>query len=114
MLNRHTADIPAPAPLPAEKLLSRIVGRPVTITSKNPTSLRTLHEALATLSDREAHVLRLRFGLEYGQDRTLAEIGEGLNITRERVRQIEAKALRKLAHPNRFQSLEALIEINTY
>lgn len=60
-----------------------------------------LNQVLATLTDREEKVLRLRFGLEDGRSRTLEEVGKQFNVTRERIRQIEAKALRKLRHPNR-------------
>jgi RNA polymerase primary sigma factor len=56
---------------------------------------------LSTLTEREEQVLRLRFGLEDGRSRTLEEVGKKFNVTRERIRQIEAKALRKLRHPNR-------------
>lgn len=54
-----------------------------------------------TLTPREAKVLKLRFGLEDGKSRTLEEVGKEFNVTRERIRQIEAKALRKLRHPSR-------------
>ena len=57
------------------------------------------NEALGTLSGREQRVLTLRFGLEDGRQRTLEEVGAEFNLTRERIRQIEAKALRKLRHP---------------
>ena len=60
-----------------------------------------LNEVLSTLTDREAKVLRLRFGLEDGRSRTLEEVGKEFDVTRERIRQIEAKALRKLRHPSR-------------
>lgn len=60
-----------------------------------------LNQVLSTLTDREEKVLRLRFGLEDGRSRTLEEVGKQFNVTRERIRQIEAKALRKLRHPNR-------------
>ena len=116
MPNRNTVDNPASAPLPAEKLLSRVAGSPVTITPRHPTSHRTLDseigKVLDTLREREAHVLRRRFGLEDGQERTLEEIGVSLNISRERVHQIEEKALRKLRHPTRLGALEALFEVN--
>ena len=65
-----------------------------------------LNEVLKTLSDREARVLRLRFGLDDGRTRTLEEVGKEFNVTRERIRQIEAKALRKLRHPNRIKKLK--------
>ncbi len=60
-----------------------------------------LNQVLSTLTEREEKVLRLRFGLEDGRSRTLEEVGKKFNVTRERIRQIEAKALRKLRHPNR-------------
>ena len=60
-----------------------------------------INQVLSTLTEREEKVLRLRFGLEDGRSRTLEEVGQEFNVTRERIRQIEAKALRKLRHPNR-------------
>ena len=60
-----------------------------------------INQVLSTLTEREEKVLRLRFGLEDGRSRTLEEVGQMFNVTRERIRQIEAKALRKLRHPNR-------------
>ena len=60
-----------------------------------------LEEVMNTLTPREAKVLKLRFGLEDGKSRTLEEVGKEFNVTRERIRQIEAKALRKLRHPSR-------------
>ena len=65
-----------------------------------------LSSVLATLTDREARVLRLRFGLDDGQCRTLEEVGQIFGVTRERIRQIEAKALRKLRHPSRSRKLK--------
>ena len=64
-----------------------------------------LEEVMNTLTPREAKVLKLRFGLEYGKSRTLEEVGKEFNVTRERIRQIEAKALRKLRHPSRSKKL---------
>ena len=64
-----------------------------------------LEEVLHTLTPREEHVLKLRFGFEDGRTRTLEEVGKVFNITRERIRQIEAKALRKLRHPSRAKKL---------
>ncbi|MBQ9899799.1 MAG: RNA polymerase sigma factor RpoD [Acholeplasmatales bacterium] len=65
-----------------------------------------LDEVLATLTEREERVLRLRFGLIDGRQRTLEEVGKEFNVTRERIRQIEAKALRKLKHPTRSKRLK--------
>ena len=67
-------------------------------------------EVLDTLTDREENVLRLRFGLDDGKMRTLEDVGKVFNVTRERIRQIEAKALRKLRHPSRSKQLKDFIE----
>ena len=69
-----------------------------------------LLDVLDTLTDREAKVLRLRFGLDDGRSRTLEEVGKEFNVTRERIRQIEAKALRKLRHPSRSKKLKDFLE----
>ena len=69
-----------------------------------------LNEVLHTLTPREEHVLKLRFGLDDGRTRTLEEVGKEFNITRERIRQIEAKALRKLRHPSRSKRLRDYLE----
>lgn len=69
-----------------------------------------LKEVLDTLSDREENVLRLRFGLDDGRTRTLEEVGKVFGVTRERIRQIEAKALRKLRHPSRSKRLKDFLE----
>ena len=69
-----------------------------------------LVEVLSTLTDREQKVLRLRFGLDDGRARTLEEVGKEFNVTRERIRQIEAKALRKLRHPSRSKKLRDFLD----
>ena len=69
-----------------------------------------LSKVLSTLTDREQKVLKLRFGLEDGKSRTLEEVGKEFNVTRERIRQIEAKALRKLRHPSRSRILRDYLD----
>jgi len=82
-------DTPAPAEAASTTILREVIER-----------------ELSTLTPREAHVIRLRFGLFDGRSRTLEEVGKEFNITRERIRQIEAKALRKLRHPSRSKKLK--------
>lgn len=86
-------DIPAPSDVASQTLLKE-----------------ELNEVLKTLSDREARVLRLRFGLDDGRTRTLEEVGREFKVTRERIRQIEAKALRKLRHPSRSKRLKDFLD----
>ena len=86
-------DAPAPAEAASHTLLREQLG-----------------EVLSTLTDREEKVLRLRFGLEDGRSRTLEEVGREFRVTRERIRQIEAKALRKLRHPSRSKKLKDFLE----
>ena len=69
-----------------------------------------LMDVLSTLTEREQKVLRLRFGLDDGRPRTLEEVGRQFNVTRERIRQIEAKALRKLRHPSRSKILKDYLD----
>ncbi|MBQ4473246.1 MAG: sigma-70 family RNA polymerase sigma factor, partial [Lachnospiraceae bacterium] len=84
---------------------------PVPAVAASFTLLREqLEEVLGTLTDREPKVLRLRFGLDDGRARTLEEVGKEFNVTRERIRQIEAKALRKLRHPSRSRKLRDYLE----
>ena len=68
-----------------------------------------IQEILTTLTDRERQVLDYRFGLSDGYSRTLEEVGKQFNVTRERIRQIEAKALRKLRHPSRLKKLDGFL-----
>jgi len=67
-------------------------------------------EVLDTLTPREAKVLRMRFGIDMNTDHTLEEVGKQFDVTRERIRQIEAKALRKLRHPTRSERLKSFLE----
>ena len=69
-----------------------------------------LEEVLDSLTEREARVIKLRFGLEDGRTRTLEEVGKEFNVTRERIRQIESKALRKLRQPSRSRKLKDYLE----
>ena len=70
-----------------------------------------LSDVLAGLSEREQRVLELRFGLDNGYSRTLEEVGRQFQVTRERIRQIEAKALRKMRHPTRIRQLHGFLEV---
>ena len=70
-------------------------------------ALKTPQEVLAGLTQREAKVLRMRFGIDMNTDRTLEEVGKQFDVTRERIRQIEAKVLRKLRHPSRSEPLKS-------
>ncbi|MBO7353128.1 MAG: RNA polymerase sigma factor RpoD, partial [Lachnospiraceae bacterium] len=84
---------------------------PVPAEAASATILREeLLKVLETLTEREQKVLRLRFGLDDGRTRTLEEVGKEFNVTRERIRQIEAKALRKLRHPSRSKKLKDFLE----
>ena len=69
-------------------------------------------DVLDSLTPREAKVLRMRFGIEMTTDHTLEEVGKQFDVTRERIRQIEAKALRKLRHPSRSEKLKSFLENN--
>ena len=86
-------------------------GAPAPADAASHTMLREqLSDVLSTLTPREEKVLRLRFGLEDGRSRTLEEVGREFNVTRERIRQIEAKALRKLRHPSRSRKLKDYLD----
>jgi RNA polymerase primary sigma factor len=71
---------------------------------------RQINSALETLTPREEKVLRIRFGIGEATDHTLEEVGQDFEVTRERIRQIEAKALRKLRHPSRSKKLRSFVE----
>ena len=86
-------------------------------TAENPSEMTAysllkerLQDVLSTLTEREQEVLTLRFGLADGYSRTLEEVGKRFKVTRERIRQIEAKALRKMRHPIRIRKLEGFLE----
>jgi RNA polymerase primary sigma factor len=82
---------------------------PVETTTKESLS-ETTRDLLANLSPREAKVLKMRFGIDMATDHTLEEVGRQFDVTRERIRQIEAKALRKLRHPSRAHKLSSFLE----
>ena len=86
-------ETPAPADAASQTILREVIER-----------------ELHTLTPREEHVIKLRFGLYDGRTRTLEEVGQEFNITRERIRQIEAKALRKLRHPSRARHLKGFLD----
>ena len=80
---------------------------PTPVEATNQTLLHEqLDDVVSTLTEREQRVIKLRFGWDDGRPRTLEEVGKEFNVTRERIRQIEAKALRKLRHPNRSRKLK--------
>ncbi len=74
--------------------------------------METVRDVLAGLTPREAKVLRMRFGIDMNTDHTLEEVGKQFDVTRERIRQIEAKALRKLRHPSRSEQLRSFLDID--
>jgi RNA polymerase primary sigma factor len=73
-----------------------------------------LGQAMESLTDRERNILTLRFGLEDGSPKTLEEVGTIFKVTRERIRQIEAKALKKLRHPSRSRRLQTFLELTLF
>jgi RNA polymerase primary sigma factor len=73
--------------------------------------METVRDVLAGLTPREAKVLRMRFGIDMNTDHTLEEVGKQFDVTRERIRQIEAKALRKLRHPSRSEQLRSFLDV---
>ncbi len=89
---------------------SRIPPLELPLDSATTESLRAAtHDVLAGLTAREAKVLRMRFGIDMNTDHTLEEVGKQFDVTRERIRQIEAKALRKLRHPSRSEVLRSFL-----
>jgi len=72
--------------------------------------MEQVRQVLSTLTEREEKVLRMRFGIGEKYDHTLEEVGRNFNVTRERIRQIEAKALRKLRHPSRSKKLKSFVD----
>ena len=83
---------------------------PAEMAARTDARLDAVIEALSELNEREQQVVRLRFGLEDGQARTLEEVGREFGVTRERIRQIESKTLAKLRHPHRSQKLRDYLD----
>ena len=96
------------------KTLGDFIEDPTALAPAEAAARRLLKEHVAvvleSLTGRERRVLQLRFGLEDGRARTLEEVGKEINVTRERIRQIEAKALRKLRHPSRSRKLRDYLQ----
>ena len=105
------------AQTPEEKFLSRLFGRPVRARSEDPANQQALADviagAISSLVEREAHIVTRRFGLVDGREHTLQEIGQDLGVSRERIRQLEARALRKLRRPSRRPAVDSLVEDDT-
>ena len=97
-------------PTSATSSRTRSAMRPPTTAAARRCSAEAIEEALDELNDREQQVVRLRFGLDDGQVRTLEEVGKEFGVTRERIRQIESKTLAKLRHPTRSQRLRDYLE----
>jgi RNA polymerase primary sigma factor len=113
-ISQETTSLEAPVGEEEESMLGDFIAdetQPSPVDAASKQLLKDhLEEVLSTLSDREAKVLTLRFGLDGGLPRTLEEVGRVFGVTRERIRQIEAKALRKLRHPSRRKKLQDYLE----
>jgi DNA-directed RNA polymerase sigma subunit (sigma70/sigma32) len=92
-------------------MLALVPLSPPSCVTLNRSSWRPLASSTSsTLTPREERVIQMRFGIGDGSEHTLEEVGQGFQVTRERIRQIEAKALRRLRHPSRFRKLKAFLE----
>lgn len=113
-ISQETTSLEAPVGDDQESMLGDFIADEGALTPVDQASKQLLkdhlEEVLATLSEREAKVLILRFGLDGGQPKTLEDVGKVFGVTRERIRQIEAKALRKLKHPSRRKKLQDYLE----
>ena len=105
----NTTSVRKLIPIKAEKKNTMVLSAPAEAAAFSMLK-EQLVEVLDTLTDREQKVLNLRFGLDDGRSRTLEEVGKEFDVTRERIRQIEAKALRKLRHPSRSKKLKDYLE----
>jgi RNA polymerase primary sigma factor len=113
-ISQETTSLEAPVGEEEESMLGDFIAdesQPTPVDAASKQLLKDhLEEVLSTLSEREAKVLRLRFGIEDGTSKTLEEVGRVFGVTRERIRQIEAKALRKLRHPSRRKKLQDYLD----
>jgi RNA polymerase primary sigma factor len=113
-ISQETTSLEAPVGEEEESMLGDFIAdesQPTPVDAASKQLLKDhLEEVLSTLSEREANVLRLRFGIEDGTSKTLEEVGRVFGVTRERIRQIEAKALRKLRHPSRRKKLQDYLD----
>jgi RNA polymerase primary sigma factor len=113
-LAQFTISLETPVGEEQDRRLEDFIEDPKSIEPLDAASHQVLKEeirgVLSTLTPREDKVLQLRFGLSDGRSRTLEEVGKEFNVTRERIRQIEAKALRKLRHPSRSSKLRDYLE----
>ena len=111
---RYPVSLESPVGLDGDSFLGDFISDPEAIAPAEAASRQMMMDAveavLNTLSDREHKILKLRFGLDDGRARTLEEVGLEFGVTRERIRQIEAKALRKLRHPSRAKTLKDYID----
>src|SRR3989338_257696 len=113
-ISQHPKSLSTPIGEDKEATLEQFVAdtdQPSLIESVSKEFLRDyLNEVLDTLSDRERKVLIMRFGLDDGKNKTLEDVGKEFSVTRERIRQIEAKAIRKLRHPTRARKLKDFLD----
>ncbi len=111
---REPASLDAPADDDGDAILGDFISDDATLSPEaaamHAGMQRAIAEALEDLSPKERKVLRLRFGLDTASDHTLEEVGKQLEVTRERIRQIETKAMAKLRHPSRAQKLRAFLD----
>jgi RNA polymerase primary sigma factor len=113
-VSKQTISLDTPVGEEEDKTLGDFIEDPAALAPAEAAARALLKEQVAAVLDsltgRERRVLQLRFGLEDGRARTLEEVGKEFNVTRERIRQIEAKALRKLRHPSRSRKLKDYLE----